>query len=180
MRGFRDAPCRESTPHLKRSWGLTPTEGPEQSTVFAFFFRAGASTRANRAQDQRLDGEGGTKREGHPTQYPISIVPRRPVPHLNDMVARQSFLYVNPPSARPIVNLGAHLLRALPLYRPRASLGGLFQAHHEGRSRMRTPHSRLDWPNPRVPLLSRGNAYSSGCGASGRLPGVSRLAVLVS
>ena len=45
---------------------------------------------------------------------------------------------------------------------------------------MRTPHSRLDWPNPRVPLLSRGNTYSSGCGASGRLPGVSRLAVLVS
>ena len=39
-----------------------------------------------------------------------------------------TFLYVNPPSARPIVNLGAHLLRALPLYRPRASLGGLFQA----------------------------------------------------
>ena len=96
------------------------------------------------------------------------------------MVGRQSFLYVNPTSARPIVNLGAHLLRALPLYRPRASLGGLFQAYHEGRSRMRTPHSRLDWPNPRVPLLSRGDAYSSGCGASGRLPGVSRLAVLVS
>ena len=91
-----------------------------------------------------------------------------------------TFLHVNPPSARPIVNLGAHLLRALPLYRPRASLGGLFQAYHEGRSRMRTPHSRLDWPNPRVPLLSRGDAYSSGCGASGRLPGVSRLAVLVS
>ena len=44
---------------------------------------AGASTRANRAQDQRLDEEGGTKREGHPTQYPISIVPWRPVPHLH-------------------------------------------------------------------------------------------------
>ena len=43
---------------------------------------------------------------------------------------------------------------------------------------MRTPHSRLDGPNPRVPLLSRGDAYSSGCGAFGRLPGVSSLAAL--
>ena len=44
------------------------------------------------------------------------------------------------------------------------------------RPRSRTSHSRLDWPNPRAPLLSRCVAC---CGASGRLPVFSNLAVLI-
>ena len=44
------------------------------------------------------------------------------------------------------------------------------------RPRSKTSHSRLDWPNPRAPLLSRCVAC---CGASGRLPVFSNLAVLI-
>ena len=44
------------------------------------------------------------------------------------------------------------------------------------RPRSKTSHNRLNWPNPRAPLLSRCAAC---CGASSRLPVFSNLAVLI-
>jgi len=65
---------------------------PPERSIWSWVFSclAGASTRANRAQDQHLDGERGAKIEGHPTQYPTFIAPWRPVPHLASGSVNQS------------------------------------------------------------------------------------------